>query len=55
MMPLPVAPIFYVRAQGAYWTSITAYPYVTSSNTIAGAVVAGAGFGPQVVDYVREL
>lgn len=28
------------------------YPYVTSSNTLAGAVAAGAGFGPQMVDYV---
>jgi adenylosuccinate synthase len=31
------------------------YPYVTSSNTIAGAVAAGAGFGPQVVDYVLGI
>ena len=31
------------------------YPYVTSSNTLAGAVAAGAGFGPQMVDYVLGI
>lgn len=28
------------------------YPYVTSSNTTAGAVATGAGFGPSYLDYV---
>jgi adenylosuccinate synthase len=28
------------------------YPYVTSSNTCAGSVVNGAGFGPRYLDYV---
>src|SRR5690606_8951679 len=28
------------------------YPFVTSSNCIAGAAAAGAGVGPQTLDYV---
>ena len=28
------------------------YPYVTSSNTSAGAVSSGAGFGPRYIDYI---
>ena len=28
------------------------YPYVTSSNTVAGAVCTGAGIGPSMVDHV---
>src|SRR3546814_13369739 len=28
------------------------YPFVTSSNCIAGAASAGAGVGPQTLDYV---
>ena len=28
------------------------YPYVTSSNTVAGGVSTGAGFGPRNIDYV---
>ncbi|HAS14597.1 MAG TPA: adenylosuccinate synthase, partial [Idiomarina abyssalis] len=28
------------------------YPYVTSSNTTAGGVATGAGFGPRYIDYV---
>ena len=31
------------------------YPYVTSSNTTAGAVAAGAGFGPRYIDYVLGI
>ena len=31
------------------------YPYVTSSNTTAGTVGAGAGFGPAYVDYVLGI
>jgi adenylosuccinate synthase len=28
------------------------YPYVTSSNTVAGGVCTGSGFGPRNIDYV---
>ncbi len=31
------------------------YPYVTSSNTVAGAASAGAGVGPQRLDYVLGI
>jgi len=31
------------------------YPYVTSSNCIAGAAAAGAGVGPQQLDYVLGI
>ena len=31
------------------------YPYVTSSNCVAGAAAAGAGVGPQSVDYVLGI
>lgn len=31
------------------------YPYVTSSNTTAGGVATGAGFGPRYVDYVLGI
>ncbi len=31
------------------------YPYVTSSNTIAGAAAAGAGVGPQQLHYVLGI
>ena len=31
------------------------YPYVTSSNTLAGAAAAGAGVGPQVLHYVLGI
>lgn len=31
------------------------YPYVTSSNTIAGSVATGAGIGPRHVDYVLGI
>jgi adenylosuccinate synthase len=31
------------------------YPYVTSSNCIAGAAAAGAGVGPQRLDYVLGI
>ena len=31
------------------------YPYVTSSNTVAGAVTSGAGVGPHQVNYVLGI
>ncbi|MEM6414947.1 MAG: adenylosuccinate synthase [Pseudomonadota bacterium] len=31
------------------------YPYVTSSNTVAGHAAAGSGLGPQAVDYVLGI
>jgi adenylosuccinate synthase len=31
------------------------YPYVTSSNCVAGAAAAGAGVGPQSLDYVLGI
>ncbi len=31
------------------------YPYVTSSNTVAGAASAGSGFGPRYFDYVLAI
>lgn len=31
------------------------YPYVTSSNTTAGGVATGSGFGPRFVDYVLGI
>lgn len=31
------------------------YPYVTSSNTTAGAVATGSGFGPLFLDYVLGI
>jgi len=31
------------------------YPYVTSSNTTAGGVSTGAGFGPRYIDYVLGI
>lgn len=31
------------------------YPFVTSSNTTAGAVATGAGFGPRFIDYVLGI
>lgn len=31
------------------------YPYVTSSNTTAGAVAVGSGFGPLYLDYVLGI
>ncbi len=31
------------------------YPYVTSSNTTAGAVATGSGFGPRYIDYILGI
>jgi adenylosuccinate synthase len=45
--------ILFEAAQGAFLDiDHGTYPYVTSSNTTAGAVAAGSGFGPRYLDYV---
>ena len=31
------------------------YPYVTSSNTTAGAISAGSGVGPRYIDYILGI
>ncbi len=31
------------------------YPFVTSSNTVAGAACAGTGFGPRYLDYILGI
>jgi adenylosuccinate synthase len=31
------------------------YPYVTSSNTVAGAACVGTGFGPRYLDYILGI
>ncbi len=31
------------------------YPYVTSSNTVAGQAAAGSGLGPNAIDYVLGI
>jgi adenylosuccinate synthase len=31
------------------------YPYVTSSNTVAGQAAAGAGIGPDAIDYILGI
>src|SRR4029077_3227060 len=31
------------------------YPYVTSSNCLAGAAAPGSGIGPQMLDYVLGI
>lgn len=31
------------------------YPFVTSSNTVAGAACVGSGFGPRFIDYVLGI
>ena len=45
--------IMFEGAQGSLLDiDIGTYPYVTSSNTTAGAVTTGAGFGPRYIDDV---
>lgn len=45
--------IMFEGAQGSLLDiDIGTYPYVTSSNTTAGAVTTGAGFGPRYIDNV---
>ena len=31
------------------------YPFVTSSNTVAGAASVGSGFGPRYIDYILGI
>ncbi|SET04407.1 adenylosuccinate synthase [Thorsellia anophelis] len=49
----------YIMFEGAQGTLLDidhgTYPYVTSSNTTAGGVATGAGFGPRHVDYVLGI
>ena len=48
--------ILFEGAQGAMLdVDHGTYPYVTSSNTVAGAAAAGAGVGPRAVDYVLGI
>lgn len=45
--------IIFEGAQGAMLdVDLGTYPYVTSSNTTAGAVATGSGFGPMYIDRV---
>jgi len=45
--------ILFEAAQGAFLDiDHGTYPFVTSSNTTAGAVAGGSGFGPGYLDYV---
>jgi adenylosuccinate synthase len=48
--------ILFEGAQGTFLDiDLGTYPYVTSSNTTAGAVSAGSGFGPLGIDYVLGI
>ena len=48
--------ILFEGAQGAMLdVDHGTYPYVTSSNTVAGAAAAGAGVGPRAVGYVLGI
>lgn len=48
--------ILFEGAQGVYLDiDHGTYPFVTSSNTCAGSVVNGAGFGPRYLDYVLGI
>lgn len=47
------ANLLFEGAQGAFLDiDHGTYPFVTSSNTTAGAVAGGSGFGPRYLDYV---
>jgi len=47
------ANILFEGAQGAFLDiDHGTYPFVTSSNTTAGSVAGGSGFGPRYLDYV---
>ena len=46
--------IMFEGAQGAFLDiDQGTYPYVTSSNTVAGGVSTGAGYGPRHIDYIE--
>ncbi len=48
--------IMFEGAQGAFLDiDQGTYPYVTSSNTVAGGVSTGAGFGPRHIDYIEGI
>ena len=48
--------ILFEGAQGAMLdVDHGTYPYVTSSNTVAGQAAAGAGVGPRSIDYVLGI
>ena len=50
------AKIMFEGAQGAFLDiDQGTYPYVTSSNTVAGGVSTGAGFGPRHIDYIEGI
>ncbi|MCO4322178.1 adenylosuccinate synthase [Aliidiomarina quisquiliarum] len=49
-------PIMFEGAQGTLLDiDHGTYPFVTSSNTTAGGVATGAGFGPRYLDYVLGI
>ncbi|WP_412059057.1 adenylosuccinate synthase [Bartonella sp. DGB2] len=48
--------ILFEGAQGALLDNdFGTYPYVTSSNTVAGQAATGAGLGPKAIDYVLGI
>lgn len=50
------ANLLFEGAQGSLLDiDLGTYPYVTSSNTTAGAVATGSGFGPLFLDYVLGI
>jgi len=49
-------PILFEGAQGTFLDiDHGTYPYVTSSNCVAGAAAAGAGVGPKAINYVLGI
>lgn len=52
-MRLEGANLLFEGAQGAFLDiDHGTYPFVTSSNTTAGSVAGGSGFGPRYLDYI---
>lgn len=48
--------IIFEGAQGTLLDiDLGTYPFVTSSNTIAGAACVGTGFGPRYIDYILGI